>query len=400
MIFWVLSALVTAAVLALILRPMLQVETTQNTDSEADIAIYRDQLAEIERDKARGLLSDDEAESAKLEISRRLLSVADKAEAEPDSTPGQMSEQSRIRIAGIAAGAVTVIAMASYLILGSPGLPGQPYAERAKMDPRNLPVSELIARVEARLQTNPDDARGWDVIAPIYLRQKAYRKAVHAYQRALQLNGESPRRLAQYAESILGATNGVVNDAVKTAYEKLLKLRPDYHPAKFWLAMGHEQQGQREQAISAYEKMLEDKSLPGQMRAMVSQRLAEVSGAQPPAGQANKTNTDKSGDDRPGSSEAGRAPELSQAARQSMAALTPEQRQQRIRQMVAGLAERLKADGGDLDEWQRLVRAYMVLGDKESAAKALQDAQAAFVSKPGQLEKLNAFAQSLGLKAD
>lgn len=394
MIFWVLSALITAAVLALILRPLLQAETRPNADSDADIAIYRDQLAEIERDKARGILSDEEAESAKLEISRRLLSVADKNEADPDPAPGYLSEHSRIKIAGVAAGSVTVIAMASYLILGSPGLPGQPYAERAKMDPRNLPVAELIARVEARLQTNPDDARGWDVIAPIYLRQKAYRKAVHAYQRTLQLNGESPRRLAQYAESVLGATNGLVNEAVKSAYEKLLKLRPDYHPAKFWLAMGHEQQGQREQAIAAYTKMLADTSLPGQMRAMVRQRLTAVSGAQPPAGQPGKPKAET------GQSDAGRAPELSQEARQSMAALTPEQRQQRIRQMVEGLAERLTADGGELNEWQRLVRAYMVLGDKESAAKALKGAQAAFASDAGQLEQLSAFAKSLGLTTD
>ncbi|MEM6499950.1 MAG: c-type cytochrome biogenesis protein CcmI, partial [Pseudomonadota bacterium] len=356
---------------------------------------------EIERDKARGILSDDEAQSAKLEISRRLLSVADKTEADLAPTPGSMSEQSRVRLAGVAAGAVTVIAMASYLILGSPGLPGQPHAERAKMDPRNLPVAELIARVEARLQTNPDDARGWDVIAPIYLRQKAYRRAVHAYQRTIQLNGESPRRLAQYAESILGATNGLVNDTVRSTYEKLLKLRPDYHPAKFWLAMRHEQQGQREQAISAYRKMLEDRSLPGQMRTMVRQRLTAMNGARAP----NKTNADKAGSNEAGSSEAGsseagRAPELSQEARQSMASLTPEQRQQRIRQMVEGLAERLKADGGDLNEWQRLVRAYMVLGDKEKAIAALQSAQAAFASMPGQLEQLAAFAKSLGLKTD
>ena len=68
--------------------------------------------------------------------------------------------------------------------------------------------------------------------------------------------------------------------------------------------------------------------------------------------------------------------------------------------MVEGLAERLPADGGELNEWQRLVRAYMVLGDKESAAKALKGAQAAFASDAGQLEQLSAFAKSLGLTTD
>lgn len=392
MIFWALSALITAGTLVLILRPTLETRPKTGSSSDANIEIYRDQLAEIERDKERGILSDDEAASAELEVSRRLLTAADKVEAQNEAETDRMNDNSRMWVASIAAGTVTVLAMASYLALGSPGLPAQPHAERAGMDPRNLPVTELIARVESRLQTNPNDARGWDVIAPIYLRRKDYRKAAGAYQRAIELNGESPRRLAQYAEAILGATNGLVNDNVKSAYERLLKLRPDYYPAKFWLAVRHEQEGNRGKAAEAYSKLLGDTKLPGQMRPMIRQRLAEVS-----VGQAPAAKPDTTAPKTPESSNAGRAPELSKEARESMATLTPQQQQQRIRQMVDGLAERLRSDGGELGEWQRVIRSYIVLGDQAKAAEALKDARAALAAKPEEIKQLNAYAKSLPL---
>ena len=80
-----------------------------------------------------------------------------------------------------------------------------------------------------------------------------------------------------------------------------------------------------------------------------------------------------------------------------MAALTPQQQQQRIRQMVDGLAERLRSDGGELSEWQRLIRSYIVLGDQTNAAKALKDARTALAAKPAEIKQLDAFAKSLPL---
>ena len=115
MIFWVLSALVTAAVLALILRPVLSSDGRQSQAKDPDIAIYQDQLAEIERDKERGILNEDEANSAKLEVSRRILTAADKLETETDPQSSQLSDTSRVWVAGIAAGAVTVLTMVGYL---------------------------------------------------------------------------------------------------------------------------------------------------------------------------------------------------------------------------------------------------------------------------------------------
>ena len=114
-------------------------------------------------------------------------------------------------------------------------------------------------------------------------------------------------------------------------------------------------------------------------------------------GQAPAAKPDTTAPKTPESSNAGRAPELSKEARESMATLTPQQQQQRIRQMVDGLAERLRSDGGELGEWQRVIRSYIVLGDQAKAAEALKDARAALAAKPEEIKQLNAYAKSLPL---
>lgn len=387
MLFWVLCAIVTAIGIAFIMRPLLAAKPAATSTADANLAIYRDQLDEITRELERGILSEQEAEAAKLEVSRRILAV-DEASPEPASqSSGGLSENHLGRLAMAGTVGIVAFAISGYLMLGSPGLPGQPHAERRKADPHKLPLHELIARVEARLEAQPDDARGWDVIAPIYLKQGQYRKAARAYQRAIALNGENDRRLAQFAEAVLGASNGEVTDAVKDAYQRLLQRRPDYLPAQFWLAVRHQQDGEAEKAASAFAKLLDNPDLTPQMRALVRERLAAAQGKTAPAGSAAPA----------ASSGSGQAPVLSRDAREQMARLTPEQRQARIRQMVEGLAERLNADGGELAEWQRLLRAQTVLGDRDKALASLAKARAAFANEPDKLKQLEAFAAGLGL---
>ena len=397
MLFWILTALVTVVGLAAIMRPLLARSGEQVHSESANLAIYKDQLGEIERDEERGLLNADEAKAARLEVSRRILAIDDGTAPEPSASAASTKGLSTSARQGLAA-AVSVVVVAltvgGYLVLGAPGLPGQPHAERARIDPSRLPVEQLIARVEARLQAQPEDGRGWDVLAPIYLKRGAFRKAARAYEQSIRLNGESDRRLAQFAEAILGATNGQVNDAAKLAYERLLKLRPDYLPAHFWLAVRQEQVGKNEEAAAAYRKLLARDDLPKQMRSVVGQRLASVGGTPPDSNSETKSKTAKT-DTAP--AEMGRAPMLTPEARQTMAALTPQQRQARIGQMVEGLAARLDADGGELSEWQRLIRSYVVLGNSAKAQASLEKARKALAGQADVATQLEAFAASLGL---
>lgn len=382
MAFWVLCAVLAALSIAFVVWPLLRNTAQQSDRQEAEVAIYQDQLREIERDLERNLIKAEEAKAAKLEVSRRLLAADDIANSQSDqaqrhTAPNKIHE----RLAMIVAIGITTFAMGSYLMLGSPGLPGLPHAERAKADPAKVPITELIARVEARLRENPNDARGWDVLAPAYLRQEAYVKAVGAFQRAIQLNGENERRLAQYAEAILGVSNGDVSEAVVAVYKRLLKLRPDYLVAHFWLTVRHEQQNRPEQAITGYRKLLERQDLPSDMRQLMTNRITALGGKAP--------------SEAPAPDGKGFAP--SQEARKEMARLSPEERQQRIRAMVDGLASRLREDGGERSEWQRLIRAFRVLGQNKEAQQAYRDALKAFKDNPQESEALKTFAEQLGI---
>jgi len=385
MAFWIICALITALGVAFVIRPLLRTATLQPGRDETEVAIYRDQLQEIDRDLERNLLNAKEAEAAKLEVSRRLLAAdeARQTQANPASTH-TASNKFHERTAMVLAVGLIVFTMGGYLVLGSPGLPGQPHAERAKADPAKVSVGELIARVEARLREKPDDARGWDVIAPVYLRQQKYAKAAYAFQRAIELNGESERRLSQYAEAILGASGGNVSDAVVAVYRRLLKLRPDNLVAHFWLAVRHEQQNRPKQAVSGYRRLLVRQDLPPQLRQLITSRVAALGGQVPAA--------------RPGLGDgSGKGAAPSQEARQEMAGLSPQERQKRIRAMVDGLATRLREEGGELSEWQRLIRALVVLGQIKKAEQAYLDALKAFKDKPEESEALKQFAVQQGI---
>ena len=388
MIFWLLCGLLTVVGIVVILRPLLTGDDRSLDAREADLALYRDQLSEIDRDQERGLFNSEEAEAAKLEVSRRILATGEKIDAGRMLAATPISDQSRMRIWSASAVAVMALSIGTYVWLGSPGMPGQPHAERLRADPANLPVDELVARVEARLASNPKDGRGWDVIAPIYLQRGQYQRAAQAYQQSIQLNGESPRRLAQFAEAILGATGGGVNDTVKAVYDRLLELKPDYLPAHFWLAIRLEQQGDKAGAVKAYEKLLARSDIPAPMKKVLDERLASArDGESKPAASAVAQ------------SEAGKGTPLTREAREEMARLTPEKRQARIRQMVDGLAERLYADGGDLNEWQRLIRSYMVLGARDKAQAAFKKAGEEMAKSPQDVAALQKFATAMGLSA-
>src|SRR5207253_658942 len=133
-----------------------------NVRSGSDVAVYRDQLDEIRRDQTAGRIGESEAAAAQVEVSRRLLAAADVEDTNeiPLSAP---------RRRAVVLSALTVVSLGVavfYLVLGSPDMPGQPLAQRE----RSPSVDTLIAQVETHLARNPNDGRGWEVIAPIYLR--------------------------------------------------------------------------------------------------------------------------------------------------------------------------------------------------------------------------------------
>lgn len=380
MLFWVLCAVLTAAVLYAVTRPLsvpAAGSSAGDRDTASDLAVYRDQLKEVEADRARGLLSDVEAEAARVEISRRLLA---RAEADGVSAAGGARGQGlNARTAFVSAVLlIPALSMALYLAYGSPGLPGQPHAERVAAPADKATIDTLVAKVEERLRAHPEDGQGWDVIAPVYLRQGRFNEAAQAYQRALRLLGETPRRLAGFGEATVFAQNGVVTEQARRAFERLAELEPSRPEPRFWLALAKEQDGNLTGALADFRKLIADAPPDADWRGAVEQRIAKL------AQRVGET-------DQP----AGKGPTAEEIA--AAEKLAPGDRAAMVQQMVDGLAERLETNGQDLAGWQRLLRAYAVLGQKDKANDALARARKAFAGDDTSLAALDDLARKLGL---
>jgi cytochrome c-type biogenesis protein CcmH len=354
MALWISFAIMTAIAALAILRPFWRTPR-RAVDGPRDIEVYRQQLQEIEDEAARGVLGKAETDVARIEISRRILAAAENG-AQSDR-PAPRSGAIPYALAGL----LPVVALSFYVIYGSPNYAGQGSSAPISADAQS--VDALVARVEERLQLNPDDGMGWSVIAPIYLRMERFADAAEAYRNASRLLGETAERAANLGEAQALANDGTVDDQSRAALQKAVSLDPNQPKALFWLAVADEQAGKKSEAIAAYRSLL-GRGLPEAVKGVVNQRIALLEGG--PAGVGSQ----------PGAGGVDAA---------------------QINQMVSGLAERLKQDGSDLNGWLMLVRAYTVLGRKDDAQAALQQARGQFTGNGDALGQIDALAKSLGL---
>ncbi len=354
MVLWAIFALLTATAALAVLRPFWRAQRPSARLAN-DIEVYKQQLQEIEDESARGLIGDKELEAARIEISRRILAAAETPAPSPRL-------QSRAFAPYVLVAFIPAVALSLYMIYGSPSMPAQPFAERAPSGADS--IQTLVARVEERLDAHPEDGAGWSVIAPVYMRLGRYADAAEAYRNASKLLGETADRAANLGEALALANDGTVDAEARQAFDKALSLDANQPKSQFWLAIAQEQSGRPAEAIAIYKKLLQ-RQLPEGVTQAVRQRIAALEGAPPAPGQ---------------NQEAASGVDAAQ-----------------INQMVAGLAERLKKDSSDLKGWLMLVRAYTVLGRKDDALSALNQARGQFAGNSDALGQIDALAKSLGL---
>ncbi len=373
MLLWIVLAVLTAAALLPLLWPLAKPRAAALPSAAHDAEIYRAQLREVDAQADQGLIQPAEAETARAEIARRLIAADRQAKA---AAPNRSGVTHPVLMAGIAI-FIPAIALGFYLIYGSPQLPDQPLAARLGPGGEQT-VASLVARVEARLRENPEDAEGWDVIAPVYARLQRYDEAADAYRRALQMRGEEPARLVGFGEAATMANNGIVPEIARRAFEKAKAGDPNLIKAHYWLAIALEQDGKFGEAADAWRAILDRGGKDAPWRGPVEERLAQ---AEARAG--------------------GKAPAPAPSEEDVAAAkdMTPEQREAMIAQMVERLDKKLAENGDDLDGWVRLVRAYMVLGKRDAALGALERAKAQFKDNASALTTLGELAQTLGLSS-
>jgi len=372
MLLWLVFALMTAAAIFAVLWPLSR---AANVQAGGDIAVYRDQLDEIERDRRAGRIGETDAQAARVEISRRLIAAADAAEFTHSLPIG--SPLWRRRAAAIAAVVLLpLVAAILYLALGSPQLPGQPLEARLRAVHQDTSIANLVSKVEAHLERNPNDARGYEVLAPVYLRLGRFADAVNARRKVLILSGENAERQSDLGEALTVAAKGIVTADAKSAFERSLVLDPDQPRAKFYIGMAAEQDGDRAQAAAIWRDMISKAPADAPWLPIVRDALARVAADQPVAAAPGPSSQDISAAD----------------------AMSEKDRGEMIRGMVARLADRLKSDSHDVDGWQRLLRAYMVLGEREKANAAAADARRALANDPDKLRRIEDMIKNLGLE--
>ncbi|MEQ9518659.1 MAG: c-type cytochrome biogenesis protein CcmI [Parvibaculum sp.] len=263
---WLIAGGLTACVVAYLLRAL---RAGPSTRQNPDIDVYKDQLNEIDRDLERGVMAATDAESARLEISRRLIAAADH-EGQCDREAGVPTRAVATALAIV----VPVVALGGYLLLGSPGLPAQPYFERLNVPLEELPIEGLVARLESRLEDEPDDARGWRLIGPVYMQLGRYGEAINAFGRIMQIEGREADALAGLGEALTLSGDGMVPPPAIRAFEAALEMDEKHPRSRFYLALAKAQTGDLAGALADWKTLLSDTPEDAPWRTVVENHVA------------------------------------------------------------------------------------------------------------------------------
>jgi cytochrome c-type biogenesis protein CcmH len=345
--------LMTAAAALAVLWPLRDRRKAGRAGS--DVEVYRDQLDEIDRDHAAGRIGKAEAEAARVEVSRRLIAAVDSTHDGETLADAEPAIRRRRLVAAVALLLLPVGAGSVYYSLGSPGIPTLPLAQRLDDDSsEQRSIEGKVAQVEAYLERNPQDGRGWEVLAPIYMQTGRYDDAIKARRRALEIFGPDAARLGDLGEAMVLAANGIVTAEAKALFERAAAFDREDVMAQYYLGLAAKQDGRRDEAEKTWRALLARAPQGAPWIALVQNALARIDEKTAPAADA-------------ASAEHGGSP---------------------VQGMVERLAERLKKDGSNLDGWIQLVRSYRVLGEADKATAAIAEAKAALAGDPDKLRRL------------
>ncbi|MBL4647071.1 MAG: c-type cytochrome biogenesis protein CcmI, partial [Rhizobiales bacterium] len=270
---------------------------------------------------------------------------------------------------------IPILAAFLYISHGNPSEPDQPLLARAQQSPPTdkTEVASIVEQVETHLSSNPDDVKGWQVIAPVYMRMSRYADAVRAFESIIRLSGDDTERLSDLGEALVLNEQGMITARAQGIFEKSLALDKTAVRPRYFLALGLGQEGNYQAAKTAWEALLEDATpqsawAPGALEQL---NIARAELGLPKAEPDNKA--------------------------AAVMAMSKDEQQDMIAGMVAGLASRLEEDPNNLPDWLRLIRSYGVLGRTEDAQAALQKALQTFETDQSALAQLAEIAAITGL---
>ncbi len=397
MIFWLISIAMSCAIAGIIIAPVLRAKEGEVTSPDVDL--YKSQLAELDNDIARGVMSGAEAELARTEIARRLLAASKSVESSTTAPSGA----NRI-VAGASVVVILAVSLWAYNSIGAPGEPDQPLAARhamaeqmrenrpsqAEFEAAAPPPPEVdapvdyIANVEQLreiMPTRPDDLRGWTLLAFHETELLNYSAAARAQSQVLRITeAENIDDMVRLVDLLVAAANGHVSPEAENVVRQILARDEDNIPARYYLGALHNATDRPDIAFGLWRPLLDN--APDSFHVALAREQIEDAAF-------------RAGTDYTLPTTATRGPSAEDIA--AAEGMSEEDRNIMIGGMVAGLSDRLANEGGTASDWARLISAYGVLGDTQAAADIWAEAQTAFVGNPSAIEELRAAAISAGV---
>jgi cytochrome c-type biogenesis protein CcmH len=373
----------TALAVGVAVAPLLRRAGPAAGRRDYDLRVYRAQLAELARERERGVLGEREATAARLEVERRMLAAdaADRRARQGPAGRGRHWMSALVLLVGLPA-----LAGGLYWQLGSPGQPGAPFAgrageraqlaaaqEREQADRRSL--EPMIARLEAHLASQPDDLQASLHLGRAYALAGEFERAAGAYRAALARHEGMAELHSALGEVLVMAGGGAVSQEARAAFDRALELDADDARARFYAGLAMLQSGEPQSALDAWVALIGDAPGDAPWLPDLRQRtaaLAEELGLDPDRTlPASRPAAAQGGSARADGATGLRAPMAEQMRAAEAAA--PAERQEMIRGMVEGLAARLAQQPDDVEGWRMLGRSWKVLGDTANAAEAYRE---------------------------
>ncbi len=398
-LFWAVAGAITVAVVAILLLALRRGAGDAGA-ADYDLRVYRDQLAEVDRDLARGIIAPADAERLRAEVSRRVLQADKALSAAPPARAARSGAAIAVTVAAMIAGA-----FGGYWWLGAPGYadmplqlrkaeaetrretrPDQASVEAARTaSPPPAPSLEdaaLLEQLRTAVQTYPDNIRGHELLARTEARLGNYAAAHAAQTRMIALKGDKATAAdhANAAELMILATNGYVSPQAEAELTAALKADGTNGLARYYSGLMLAQIGRPDLAFNLWRGLLESSATTDPWVAPLRDQigtLAQLAGVRydlPPEIKG------------PAAADVAAAAQMSEADRTAM-----------IENMVAGLNDELATRGGPPEKWAQLIRAYGVLGNTARAAEIYAEAKTTFAGQSAALSFLHEAAISAGL---
>lgn len=403
MLFWILTAALVAVIGLLVVLALLRPGAPASPSALTDVQVYRDQLADLEKDRERGVIGEEEAARTKVEISRRLLEADRIAAAGADSRPAPQGASAVM--AGLAV-AMLAGAFGLYQWLGAAGLPDVPLkarlaaadqrydarpgqdeaeklalAERGPAPPVEPQFAELMERLRKAVADRPNDLTGLELLATNEMNTGNYRAGWEAQRRLIALKGEAAEAqdYARLGEFMTIAAGGLVTPEAEAAFSSAMAKDNRNALSLYYLGLMMGQNDRPDRAFRLWDALLRGSAPTDPWVPVVQQNIEALAWI---AGETDYTPP----------LPAGGGPSAEDIA--AAEAMSPEERAEMIRGMVESLNARLANEGGTGADWARLISSLRMLGEEGRADAVLGEARGKFAALPEELAAIEAAGQT------